>query len=144
MFYASTRVNADTVTHYPTHYLEQRSGKWNVSLECTARNAPTPAPTTVSRQAARAPLSLRALIYAGPQICVYHCIKCHCTFKTAALFCNYRLFSFYSSLTEHRDRVVNAPVSYSGGPGFKSRPEGRLFWLTFFVVFLSPSRQMPG
>jgi hypothetical protein len=34
-------------------------------------------------------------------------------------------------LTEHRGRVVSIPASYSGGPGFKSRPEDRLSWLTF-------------
>jgi hypothetical protein len=39
--------------------------------------------------------------------------------------------------------VVNTPASYAGGPGFKSRPADRLFWLRFLVVFLSPYRQMP-
>jgi hypothetical protein len=29
-------------------------------------------------------------------------------------------------LTERRDRVVNTPASYSGGPGFKSLPGDRL------------------
>jgi hypothetical protein len=29
----------------------------------------------------------------------------------------------------------------AGGPGFRSRTEGRLSWLRFFVVFLSPFRK---
>jgi hypothetical protein len=31
-----------------------------------------------------------------------------------------------------------------GGPGFKSLPEDRLSWLKFFVVLLSPYKQMTG
>jgi hypothetical protein len=46
--------------------------------------------------------------------------------------------------TERRGPVVGTPASYSGGPAFKSRPGGRLSWLTFPVVFLIPLRQMPG
>jgi hypothetical protein len=46
--------------------------------------------------------------------------------------------------TERHGRVVSIPASYSGGRGFKSRPGDQLFWLRFLVVFLSPSRQMPG
>jgi hypothetical protein len=45
---------------------------------------------------------------------------------------------------ECRCRVVKTPASYSGGPGFKSRPGDRLFWLRLFVVFLNPYRQMSG
>jgi hypothetical protein len=40
--------------------------------------------------------------------------------------------------------VVNATASYSGGPRFKSWPGDRLSRLRLFVVYLSPSRQMPG
>jgi hypothetical protein len=40
--------------------------------------------------------------------------------------------------TERRDKVVNTPASYSGGPVFKSRPGDLLSWLRVFVVFLSP------
>jgi hypothetical protein len=39
--------------------------------------------------------------------------------------------------TERRSKLVNAPASYSGGPGFTSRPGDRLSWLRGFVVFLS-------
>jgi hypothetical protein len=46
--------------------------------------------------------------------------------------------------TEHCGRVVNTPVSYSAGTGFKFRPGNRLAWLRFIVVFISPSRQMTG
>jgi hypothetical protein len=46
--------------------------------------------------------------------------------------------------TERRGRIISTPAAYSGGPRFKSRPGNRLSWLRFFVVFLSPSRQMPG
>jgi hypothetical protein len=49
-----------------------------------------------------------------------------------------------TGVTGRRGRVVSTPASYSGGPGFKSRPGDRLYWLRFFVVFLSPSRKMPG
>jgi hypothetical protein len=38
--------------------------------------------------------------------------------------------------------MVNTSATYLGGPEFKSRPENRLFWLRFLVVFLSTSRQM--
>jgi hypothetical protein len=33
---------------------------------------------------------------------------------------------------------------YLGGPGFKSPPGDRQYWLRFLVLFLSPSRRMPG
>jgi hypothetical protein len=39
---------------------------------------------------------------------------------------------------ECRSRVINIPVSYSGGPGFKSRAGD------VPVAFHSPSKQMPG
>jgi hypothetical protein len=42
--------------------------------------------------------------------------------------------------TERRGWVVNTPTSHLGCPEFKSRPRDRLFWLTIFMVFLSPSR----
>jgi hypothetical protein len=34
-------------------------------------------------------------------------------------------------------------VSFSGRSVFKSRPGDLLYWLLFFVVFLSPSRKIP-
>jgi hypothetical protein len=37
--------------------------------------------------------------------------------------------------TERHGRVVNAPASYSGGPGLKSRPEDRLSCLKIFRGF---------
>jgi hypothetical protein len=40
--------------------------------------------------------------------------------------------------------VVYTPASYSWGPWFKSRFGDRLYWLRIFVVFLSPSKRMPG
>jgi hypothetical protein len=40
--------------------------------------------------------------------------------------------------------VVNTPASCPGGPGFNSQPGDRLSWLRVFVVFLSPSRRIPG
>jgi hypothetical protein len=46
--------------------------------------------------------------------------------------------------TESRGRVANTTASYSGELGFKSRRGDRLSWLEFFVVSLSPSRQIPG
>jgi hypothetical protein len=45
---------------------------------------------------------------------------------------------------ERRDQVVNTSVEYSGDPRSKSRPGDRISWLRFIVVFLSPSRRMPG
>jgi hypothetical protein len=47
---------------------------------------------------------------------------------------NYILWHF----TERRGRVVNAPVSYSLRPGFKSRPGDRLSYLKFFVFSSVP------
>jgi hypothetical protein len=44
-----------------------------------------------------------------------------------------------SDLTERRGRVVNTPVSYSEGPGFKSRP-GTAYPVRFSVVFHISSR----
>jgi hypothetical protein len=46
-------------------------------------------------------------------------------------------------LTERRRRIVNTPAFYSGVSGFKFRSGNRLTSLRFFVVFFSPSRQMP-
>jgi hypothetical protein len=43
-----------------------------------------------------------------------------------------------SRKTECRNLVVNSPASYSGGPGFNSRPGDRLCSLRFFLVVLSP------
>jgi hypothetical protein len=40
---------------------------------------------------------------------------------------------------ERRGRLVNTPASHSGSSGFKYRVS-----LTIFVIFLSPSRRMPG
>jgi hypothetical protein len=45
--------------------------------------------------------------------------------------------------TERRGRVFNTPAS-SGGPGFKSRPRLPAILSEGFVVFLSPSRRIPG
>jgi hypothetical protein len=50
----------------------------------------------------------------------------------------------HKNRTERLGRVNNTPASYLEGPGFKSRPGYRLSWLRVFVVFLSPSRRMPG
>jgi hypothetical protein len=49
----------------------------------------------------------------------------------------------HDKTTEHRGRVVNILASYSGGPGFKSRPGDRLPLLRFFVVFFSTTGQIP-
>jgi hypothetical protein len=38
--------------------------------------------------------------------------------------------------------LTRVPASHSRGPGFKSRPRNRPPWLSFFLVFLIPSRQM--
>jgi hypothetical protein len=46
-------------------------------------------------------------------------------------------------VTELLGPVVNTSASYSGGSSLKNRPVDLLSWLKFFVVFLSPSRQMP-
>jgi hypothetical protein len=48
------------------------------------------------------------------------------------------------SATERPGRVGNTPASYSGGPGFDSRPRPRPFLIEIFVVLLSPSRQISG
>jgi hypothetical protein len=45
-------------------------------------------------------------------------------------------------MTKRRGRVVSTSASYSGGPGFKSRPADMLSRLRIFVVFLGPSMQM--
>jgi predicted SAM-dependent methyltransferase len=42
--------------------------------------------------------------------------------------------------TEFRGQVFNTPASYSGGPGFNSRPDTRIYKLRFFMVLLIPSR----
>jgi hypothetical protein len=44
--------------------------------------------------------------------------------------------------TECRGWVVNNTASHSEGPGFKSRPGDRTFWLRVFVVLLMPSIRM--
>jgi hypothetical protein len=46
--------------------------------------------------------------------------------------------------TERRGRVVNIPALYSGDHEFTSLPGDRLSSLRFFVVFVGPSRQIPG
>jgi hypothetical protein len=38
----------------------------------------------------------------------------------------------------------NAVSSYSGGAVFELRQAQQLCWLRFFVIFFSPSRQIPG
>jgi hypothetical protein len=40
---------------------------------------------------------------------------------------------FRTRLTERRGRVVNNPVSYSGGPGFKSRPRRTAILIEVFL-----------
>jgi hypothetical protein len=50
---------------------------------------------------------------------------------------------FFKTHTERRGGKFNTPASYSGGPGFKSRPGDRLSCLRFFVVSLIPSRILP-
>jgi hypothetical protein len=55
-------------------------------------------------------------------------------------------FSFHGNNTagtERRGRVVWAPASYSGGPGLILGPETG-YPDRIFVVFLGPSKQMPG
>jgi hypothetical protein len=46
--------------------------------------------------------------------------------------------------TERPGRVVDTPVSYYGGPLFKSRPCRPPVLIEVFVVFLCPSRKIPG
>jgi hypothetical protein len=46
-------------------------------------------------------------------------------------------------MTEYRGRVIITPASCSEGPGFKSLLGDWLSSLRFFVVFLSPSMQIP-
>jgi hypothetical protein len=60
--------------------------------------------------------------------------------------CNMCLTNSFSlnSNKERCDRLVNTPVSCSGGTRLKYRPGDRLSRLKFFVVFLSPSSQIPG
>ena len=41
------------------------------------------------------------------------------------------------------DRTANPPASYARGPGFKYLSGNRLLWMRAFVVFQSPSKQMP-
>jgi hypothetical protein len=59
----------------------------------------------------------------------------------------FQKYSFYSMKLQHVSS--NATVEWfkipasSRGSGFKSRPRDQLSWLWFFVVLLSPSRQMP-
>jgi hypothetical protein len=54
------------------------------------------------------------------------------------------IFYYENKSTERCSRAVKTPTSYLGGPGFKSRAGDRLPWLTTFVDFLCPSRQMSG
>jgi hypothetical protein len=54
----------------------------------------------------------------------------------------YALVTAVCLLTERHGRVVYTPASYSGGPGFKSRPRDRLSCPGFFMVFLGPSRRL--
>jgi hypothetical protein len=52
---------------------------------------------------------------------------------------------FSSSLyTERQGRVVNTSASYLGGLGFNSGLGDKLSLLKYVVVFLSPSRLIPG
>jgi len=45
---------------------------------------------------------------------------------------------------ERHGRMVNAPTSYSGGPGFKALPRRPVMLIEVFVIFLSLSRRMPA
>jgi hypothetical protein len=45
-----------------------------------------------------------------------------------------------ADLTERSGQITNTLASYSGGPGFKSRPGDRV---SCFRGFLGPSRQTP-
>jgi hypothetical protein len=45
---------------------------------------------------------------------------------------------------ERHCRVVNTPASYSEGPGFKSRSCWPAILIKVSMVFLSPSRRIPG
>jgi hypothetical protein len=47
-------------------------------------------------------------------------------------------------LHELHDAVCRATALYSRESGFKSHPRDLLYWLTLFMIFLSPSRQKPG
>jgi hypothetical protein len=46
--------------------------------------------------------------------------------------------------TEHHGRIVSTLTLYSGWTGYVSRPGEWVSLLRVFLVFLSPSRQMPG
>jgi hypothetical protein len=61
-------------------------------------------------------------------------------------FINYSQKAFQCTVlrTKWHGGVLSALALYSGWPGFKSRPEDRLFWLRFFVVFLSPFGPVSG
>jgi hypothetical protein len=50
-------------------------------------------------------------------------------------------FKYRHILTKHHGRVIDTPTLYLRSPRFKSRP-GDLSQLRFFVVSLSPSRQI--
>jgi hypothetical protein len=75
-----------------------------------------------------------------PYLCQYNCRVQHRCQQISRLDTD--LIHFTS--TERRGQMVMNIASYSGRPGFKSRPWDWLYWLKCFVVFLSPSRQMPG
>jgi hypothetical protein len=53
-------------------------------------------------------------------------------------------FKCFKQLNGRRGWVVSTPVSYSGSSGFKSQPADLLSRPRFFVIFLSPSRQILG
>jgi hypothetical protein len=56
----------------------------------------------------------------------------------------YTLSLYKGKRTECPRWVDSIPVSYSGGPRIISLSEHRLFWLRFFVISFSPSRQSQG
>jgi hypothetical protein len=46
--------------------------------------------------------------------------------------------------TDHHSAVDSIPDLYLGGPRFNFQPRGQLSWLRYFVIFLSPCRQILG
>jgi hypothetical protein len=83
---------------------------------------------------------------------IYSCFKTspsHCSLYASCIIqlqfcCIYHRIVVSTDSTEHRDRVLKTLTSYSGGPGFISRPRHRLSLLGFFVFFPQSLQRMPG
>jgi hypothetical protein len=75
-------------------------------------------------------------------ICFFYLSWQYCL-RTLAHKYKYKKCWIVKNVTEHRGEMVNTPTLYSGDPEFKYRPWDRLSLLRVFVVFLSPSTQMP-